>query len=409
MNKKFNIKISSKGALKFSLNGRLDSNSAQDFLNVVMSIAGHSPSSIGDKDKHIPSIILDCQELVYISSAGLRAMLTIKKRTDTLNLINVSPEVYNILEVTGFTQIFNVAQVKENFIMSGIKELDKINGEIIADTGGITIYKTKSDELIKLYPENIKLDDVRNELNHTKIAFISGVPTLISYYVVKIKNRYGLIYEMPSAKTVASMINFQSSNLNSYAKNMGSTLKQIHSCIIQDGILPKTSDLFLDYLKKASAYYNPDEVSQLSDIIRAIPESNKFIYGNYHAGNVFIQNNEILLLNMSGVSVGNPIYDLAKSYMFHVSESEIFAQALMGFDVHRAEIFSHVMLCAYFGSVNITEQEKIINMAADLCSALLPGMGKFPPEQIVKFTAKARKNILANSYEYIETLSQANF
>lgn len=401
MNNKFSIKLSAMGALKFSLNGRLDSNTAQDFLNVVM-------SNIGDKQN--VSIILDCKGLVYVSSAGLRSMLTIKKKTGSpVILINVSPEVYNILEVTGFTEILDVAQIREDSISSEIKELDKIDGQLIGENGGVSIYRTNSDELLKLYPESVNLNDIENELNYTKIAFLSGVPTLISYYVVKFHDRYGLIYEMPNAKTAASMINFQPMNLNTYAKNMGFTLKQIHSCSIEGGILPKTSDLYLDYLKRASAYYKPDEISKLAEIIRAIPEKKSFIYGNYHAGNVFIQNDEIILLNMSGVSVGNPLFDLAKSYMINVLESEIFAKTLMGFDVNRASIFSHVMLCAYFGSVNITEQERVIKMGASLCSALLPGMGKFSPEQTANFTAKARANIFTNFDEYIKILSSINF
>ena len=402
MNNKFNITVSGSAIVKFSLNGRLDSNTAQDFLNVIM-------SNLGDKKESI--IVLDCRELVYISSAGLRAMLTIKKRTNSeMVLINLSPEVYEIFDVTGFAQIFDVAQVKEGVLDSEVKELDNIDGEIIGETGGISIYKTKSEQLIKLYPENTQLEDLEKELNYTKAAFVSGIPTLISYYVVKFRERYGLVYEMPNAKTVASIIQLQDWNLGNYAKTMGFALRKIHSCVIEnEKIFPKTKSLYSEYLKRASSYYKPEEVVTLAKIINAIPEKNNFIYGNYHAGNVFIQNDEIILLNMSGVSLGNPIFDLAKSYMIYFSETENFAKSLMDIAPDRARMFLHFMLSAYFGSASITPQEMIIKKAADLCTALLPGMGKFSPEQIQKFVAHARAKIFKNSDEYIKTLSQVNF
>ena len=112
---------------------------------------------------------------------------------------------------------------------------------------------------------------------------------------------------------------------------------------------------------------------------------------------------------MSGVSLGNPIFDLAKSYMIYVSEAEIFAKSLMNIAPDRARMFLHFMLSAYFGSASITPQERIIKKAADLCTALLPGMGKFSPEQIQKFVANARANIFKNSDEYINALSEVNF
>ena len=44
----------------------------------------------------------------YISSAGLRIILRLIKSKRSVKMINVSPEVYEVFEVTGFTEMMTV-------------------------------------------------------------------------------------------------------------------------------------------------------------------------------------------------------------------------------------------------------------------------------------------------------------
>ena len=54
-------------------------------------------------------ITLDAAELEYISSAGLRVLLNLKKGTKCkVSVINVSHEIYDIFNVTGFDNILDV-------------------------------------------------------------------------------------------------------------------------------------------------------------------------------------------------------------------------------------------------------------------------------------------------------------
>lgn len=51
---------------------------------------------------------IDASELSYISSAGLRVFLKLRKAVGELTVFNVNSEVYDIFDVTGFTDILNV-------------------------------------------------------------------------------------------------------------------------------------------------------------------------------------------------------------------------------------------------------------------------------------------------------------
>ena len=80
--------------------GRLDTTTAPELdSEVKASIAG------------ISDLTFDMGELVYISSAGLRVLLSSQKimnKQGSMKLTNVKPEIMEILEVTGFVDILTI-------------------------------------------------------------------------------------------------------------------------------------------------------------------------------------------------------------------------------------------------------------------------------------------------------------
>ena len=62
-----------------------------------------------DKKKNI---VIDCTNLEYISSAGLRILVACEKQLKaagkSLEVINVNDDVMTILQVTGFVYILNI-------------------------------------------------------------------------------------------------------------------------------------------------------------------------------------------------------------------------------------------------------------------------------------------------------------
>ena len=100
---KSNLKIttSKDGAeYTFTLEGRLDTITAPD-------LEGKINEAVEDADK----LILDLAKLEYISSAGLRVLLSAAKAMDDngeMVVTNVRPEVMDVFEVTGFTDFLNI-------------------------------------------------------------------------------------------------------------------------------------------------------------------------------------------------------------------------------------------------------------------------------------------------------------
>jgi anti-sigma B factor antagonist len=81
-----------------SISGRLDTVSASDFETFMDENLTYSGN-----------LILDCSDLVYISSAGLRVLLSLqKKRTAGMKLIHVGELVREVFEMTGFIDILTI-------------------------------------------------------------------------------------------------------------------------------------------------------------------------------------------------------------------------------------------------------------------------------------------------------------
>ena len=92
---KLDIKTEKNGAeLLIALSGRLDTNTSPDLEEVV-------ESSLDGVEK----LIFDMAELQYISSAGLRVLLTALQTMEDqgdMVLRNVGDEIMDVFEITGF-------------------------------------------------------------------------------------------------------------------------------------------------------------------------------------------------------------------------------------------------------------------------------------------------------------------
>ena len=83
------------GILTVALEGRLDTTTAPDLEKFF-----------GDNYDGAGSIVIDCKNLLYISSAGLRVLLSAQKKTKgAMKLTNVCELVMEVFEMTGFADI----------------------------------------------------------------------------------------------------------------------------------------------------------------------------------------------------------------------------------------------------------------------------------------------------------------
>ena len=95
------------GALIAKAEGRIDGVNARDFEE-AMKAAISSEDSV---------VVIDLENLSYISSAGLRVILliakTLRKRNAELMLCSLSDPIREVFEISGFDKIIPVHQSRE--------------------------------------------------------------------------------------------------------------------------------------------------------------------------------------------------------------------------------------------------------------------------------------------------------
>ena len=87
-------------SLCIALEGRLDTTTAPQLENELSGAL-----------KGMEELTVDLAKLDYISSAGLRVLLSAQKtmnRQGTMKVIHVKPEIMDIFEVTGFVDILDI-------------------------------------------------------------------------------------------------------------------------------------------------------------------------------------------------------------------------------------------------------------------------------------------------------------
>lgn len=96
-----NINKAEEGSkLTISLQGRLDTTTAPQLDEEVKQL----------QDK-VTELTFDMADLQYISSAGLRVLLSAQKlmnKQGSMTITNVSPEIMEIFDVTGFCDILTI-------------------------------------------------------------------------------------------------------------------------------------------------------------------------------------------------------------------------------------------------------------------------------------------------------------
>ena len=260
-------------------------------------------------------IILDAASLEYISSAGLRVLLRIKKKNPEIRLINASPEVYGILDMTGFTEIMQVEKAYRVVSVEGC--------EIIGHGSNGTIYRIDKDNVVKVYKNADALQEIQKERELAKLAFVLGIPTAISYDVVRVGNSYGSEFEFLNARSFTRILSEEPDKLDWCVHEYVKMLRIIHSTLVPAGKLPDMKETVLSWAGFLQNYLPLKAGEKLVSLVEAVPHDDHMIHGDYHTKNLVLQNDEVLLIDMDTLAVGHPVFELASIFNAYNGFSEI--------------------------------------------------------------------------------------
>ena len=331
-----------KDILYISLEGRIDASNAADVEKEINEIR---------KANEGMHTVLDADNLEYVSSAGLRIMLRLRKEEPKLAIINVSPEVYGVFEMTGFTEMITIEKTYRRIDVEGC--------EFIAKGANGAVYRYDDETIVKQYFNRDALPEIMQERENSRRAFVLGVNTAIPYGIVRIGEGYGSLTELLNATSVTKLIRANPDDLSQSVAYYIDAIKEVHAIETQPGDLPDFKKWVLEWVDFLENYLDDVHAKKMRTLIEGIPDSNYIIHGDYHTNNVMVQNGEPILIDMDTLAVGHPVLELGSMFNAFVGFGEVDregSESFFGFNTDTAHRFWHLSLARYLD----TDDEKTI-------------------------------------------------
>ena len=250
-----------KDELTIAFQGKIDSSNAPALEEEIQKIVSENPAS---------SIVLDFDGLEYTTSAGLRVILRLRQQVSDTSIVNASPEVYDILEMTGFTDMMEVQKAYRVLSVEGCEVIGQgSNG--------------------------------------------------------------GSVFELLNAESYASLLKTGKKSLDEIAEMSIDMLKLIHSKTVKEGTMPDMKEVAQGWAAFLKDYLPAETSEKLVALVDAVPKDMHMMHGDYHVKNVMLQNGESLLIDMDTLCYGHPIFELASMFNAYRGYSELDHSVVEGF------------------------------------------------------------------------------
>ena len=253
------------------------------------------------------AVDIDLDGLEYIASAGLRVLLEMIRREKDIRIVNAGSGPYEVLEMTGFQKLTRILKKPRAISVEGAKE--------IGSGFNSHVYRLDGDTIVKVYRAGTSAEEIEKELRLAKKAFISGIPTAISYDIVSVGDCPGVVFELLDCGMLRDAMVERPESFEMYMDMYAKLLRTIHSTRVTD---PEVISAREQSYEKAEYLRNrrigDAEADRMRAVLDAIPEQDRYLHGDCHFKNIMILNGEPMLIDMELVKKGSPLFDLSYLY-----------------------------------------------------------------------------------------------
>lgn len=377
MNFDFNL---NDGVLTVSVDGRLDTEASVRFDAEIAEISRNNPHE---------SMVLDAEKLQYVASSGLRTILKLVKTEKNFSMENVSESVYNVFEMTGFSRIMTIRKA--------LRKIDLEKCERIGFGGNGAVYRVSEDEIVKVNYNPATYAALDMELAKAKEAFLLGIPTAISFDLVDCgEGRRGVVYETIKSRTLGETIQSSPELMEELTEKYIEQLNILHAVHTDNPVFSNAKDSYRKQVEDASKFLTEEEGKMLEQILEVLPEGDRLVHCDAHPKNIMIQGDEMLWIDMEGMSVGHPIYDLISiSAVLNGMRTDEVTMSICGMDIQTVLRFKECFIRKYFK----TDDPEAVHKYSSMIDVLRLIRAVFAIGFTSKNTAEFRPAIIAKARE----------
>lgn len=265
-------------------------------------------------NKNFNSLVLNFLNLRYVSSAGLRIVLKLKQQYENVSIEDCSLEVYDVLSMTGFANILPVKKALKRLYVTG--------AEVVGEGFFSTVYRIDKDTIVKVFNRTSDPDQIERELKLAKQAFVLGIPTAISYDIVKVDDKLGVRFEMLDCTSLKNAFIKNPDQYDDLLAKYIKLLKTINSTDCSGLEVPDMKEFFLEKIAYIKHFVPEKYYLKAKKLVSEISDANTFVHGDCHFKNIMVQGDDFLLIDMDTLSHGNPMFELALIRVPYISFEE---------------------------------------------------------------------------------------
>ena len=324
----------------YQIKGKISSTNAAEFEKELMRA---KPTEI------------DASQLEYISSAGLRVLLKLVKIVGNVTIQDIRSEVYEIFDVTGFTEILNVKKALREVSIEGC--------QLIGKGGNGSVYRIDDETIVKVFNEGRTLDYVKKSRDTAQTAFLHDIPCAISFDTVKVGNCYGVVYELLNVRTLGKTIHADPEKAEYWAEKAARLLKKLHSTKFDDDVFNyQASESVKGWLKTVENKIPTEDYARMYNAIdRIAVKTNTFVHEDFHSNNIMVLGDELLLIDVDDACIGDPAVDLAGMYIAHdiTSSSDEISLWILGMNTAESKRYWSRFKEVYFEGMSEKESSAL--------------------------------------------------
>ena len=330
------------GKVVIYLEGSIDTKNAGDVEAEISSVVDECEASSAE---------LDATSLDYISSAGLRVVMRLLKRLGDVSVTGANCEVYDVFEMTGFTELMSVRRALRSVSVEGCPA--------IGSGATATVYRLDPETIVKVYNENVFMSMIEHDHARSRAAFLSGIPTAIPFETVRVGDRFGTVFELLDARDLVDVMADDREHLEAWVRSFACEMRRLHQVEVDPDDFEDAKARSIRLLPSLEGVVcTHEEVERLQGMYEVIPDRATFLHGDCHPGNIMVQGDEFVLIDLSSSGMGHPIFDLMSMGIMYklplMSGREGYAtkrkslEPVRPFDFDEATLIWNTFLAAYF-------------------------------------------------------------
>jgi thiamine kinase-like enzyme len=221
--------------------------------------------------------------------------------------------------------------------------------KIIGIGNTAVVYEYEEGKVLKLFNEGYPKEAVEREFYNAKAIKKMDFSKPKAHEIIFCEERIGIVYDKARGESLLDWV-MKTGNLKECAKYMA----KLHRSILSNRI-SNVPD-YKEFLKNNIVNIPTEDLKKREEMLQVIdklPEGNTLCHGDFHPGNILIQNGQAMVLDFMNICKGSFLYDVART-VFLIEYTPVPKEVT---DRERILKFKKMLADLYLMEMNVTRED----------------------------------------------------